>query len=73
MKINEALPKTSPEKWARPITWRRTGQALLVLPGGAIVIVPSSRGRDVWIPTVRDLASDWEVLDPELVLAEQSK
>ncbi len=61
------------KKWARPITWRRSGFAVAVdRPDGiSLQLVPTLHGGISWNPYLGDLTSEWEMVDVYEVLKER--
>jgi len=70
MDIREAVEQGRGGKWFRPVSWRGSGEALVVYCGHRIAIVPSLTGGQAWYPKVSDFTCDWEVVDPDTVLDE---
>ena len=72
MKISEAVALTgvrADKPWCRPISWRRSGEALLV-ESGRLYVVPQGSRPVRWTPLVADLTDEWELVSPDVVLAE---
>lgn len=59
--------------WARPESWRGSGQAIAIdTTLDSLIVVPS--GRPVfWAPLPRDLTETWEVVEPDVVLREMAQ
>lgn len=74
LSISEALTHAdfaSKDKWARPVSWKGLHIAITfdVHSEKDLVVVPSARGGLVWRATIDELADDWELVDPGVVLA----
>jgi len=70
--VREALARVGGDVWARPRSWRGTGEAVAI-HDRVLVVVPSARGGDRWSPTAADLMGGWEVVDVDHVLAERGE
>ena len=74
MELHEAIAESQadPEnKWFRPVSWRGTTQALVVIDGH-VCQVPQFRGGVPHMPTnINALVGDWEVVTPDEVLEGQ--
>ncbi len=59
--------------WARPESWRGSGEAISIdTTSDALTVVPG--GRSVfWSPRPDDLTGAWEVVDPDVVLRERAQ
>lgn len=59
--------------WVRPSSWRGSGNALSIhMRTRKIVFVPS--GETIfWKPNYDSLISEWEIVDPEVVIEERSR
>lgn len=72
MNIREAIEAIKPgEMWARPVTWKGRGEAITSYCDHRLAVVPSATGGAPWYPSVSDLTSDWEAIDPDEVLDER--
>ena len=57
--------------WARPISWRGSGQALCFDSIGGWWHVPDAGGgRTALLPTPKDCFGRWEVVSPDVVNSE---
>lgn len=73
MNMIEALKAISKNKdmWARPISRVGTGDAYCVEGNGHVLLVPSSYGgRLAYMPRLREIIEDWEVVEPGIVRGE---
>jgi hypothetical protein len=71
-------PNDSIFRWARPDSWKGMGIAITldVFSGddkklhytGVILCVPHSRGGANFIPTVKEVLDNWEIVDSNTVL-----
>jgi len=55
--------------WARPVSWRGSGLAI-DWHENQMQVVPFASRPGSFTPTIDDLISDWELVDPGDVLAE---
>jgi len=54
--------------WARPVSWRGTGQAICYTPNAGWELVPHRRGgMAASLPKRADCFGEWEVVDPSVV------
>ena len=74
LSVSEALsdPRVRDlDLWARPVSWRGSGNALSIdRRSGKIVFTPCF-GVVFWHPSLKDLISEWEIVEPDLVIDER--
>lgn len=72
MNVGDAIKAIIPgEAWARPVWWKGSGEAITSFQDHRLAVVPSATGGKQWMPSVRDLTADWEVVTPDEVLDER--
>lgn len=76
MEIKQAMIEAKEtDLWFRPISWKGSGQAIVVRIGNycgdVLQIVPSAKGGIDWIATAKEILDDWEVVSPDVVCNER--
>ena len=72
MTIRDAMLRLEADdiyQWARPVSWRGTGQAIMV-HGRHLQVVPRGSHDIAYYPHVLDILDEWEVVNPNVVLGE---